>query len=161
MRKYLYLLMLAITFTSCDSDSSSSSVEVGDFNLVFDNKVDQEDLTLNRGLFYTNGSNEDYRVSELKYIISNIELTKSNGDIYTIPVEESYFVIDEAGNKTASLSDIPVGNYTSVSFGFGVDPTKYPIESGTLNFIPTAEETGMLWTWSRGNWNVMDVVCRL
>lgn len=149
MKKYFLILTLAIAFTNCDNDSNPTTTEVGDLNLVFDNKVDTNDLNLDSQT-YSNASDEGYIVSELKYIISNIELTKADGEVYSIPATDSYFVIDEAGNTTASLSDIPAGDYISVRFGFGVDPTKYPIESGTLNFIPTAEEAGMLWTWSAG-----------
>ena len=71
---------------------------------------------------------------------------------YLYPPEQSYFVINEAdlNSQSIQLEGIEAGEYTDITFGFGVNPTKYPIESGTLNFIPTAEEAGMLWTWSAG-----------
>lgn len=149
MRIQLLTLASLILLSSCSGDSSSSTPELGNLNLEFNNLLDGNDLTLDTRT-YTNDSDETYEVNELKYIISNIILTSATGESHTIPVENSYFVINEEGNTTASLTDIPTGNYTSISFGIGVDPTKYPIESGTLNFIPTAEEAGMLWTWSAG-----------
>ena len=73
-------------------------------------------------------------------------------DSLIYPQDQSYFLINEAepSSQNIQLEGIEAGDYTTVTFGFGVDPTKYPIESGTLNFIPTAEEGGMLWTWSAG-----------
>ena len=149
MKIQILTLAFLILLSSCSGDSSSSTPEVGNLDLEFNNLLGNDDLTLNSRT-YTNNSNESYEVSELKYIISNIILTTATGESHIIPIEDSYFVINEDGETTASLTDIPTGNYTGISFGIGVDPTKYPIESGTLNFIPTAEETGMLWSWSAG-----------
>ncbi len=149
MRIYILILASIIILTGCSGDSSPNTPEVGNLTLDFNNLIGDNNLTLNSRV-YTNNSDETYEVSELKYIISNIVLTSATGASHTIPVEDSYFVINQDGATTATLSDIPVGNYTGIRFGVGVDPTKYPIESGTLNFIPTAEEAGMLWTWSAG-----------
>lgn len=149
MKKIFALIALTTILMSCNDDKDDNGQEYGSLQLVFQNTVEEDGLTLNTTT-YENGSEEAYTVSELKYIISNIELKNSNNIVVTIPVENSYFVIDEAGNKTAMLDSIPVGTYTDIAFGFGVDPTKYPIESGSMNFVPTAEEAGMLWTWSAG-----------
>lgn len=150
MKKFIGLLAVAIcVLTSCKEDESSS-LNPGTLNLTFENRIAESPLIL--GETYTNTSNENYRVSELKYIISNITLRRKDGSLFIIPPEESYFVVNQAqaSSLTINLDNIDAGAYESVSFGFGVDPTKYPIQSGTLNFIPTAEETGMLWTWSAG-----------
>ncbi len=149
MKKLFIILSISILTLSCNEDGESVSQDYGALNLTFTNTVNDAALQLNSSS-YINNSDENYSVSELKYIISNIELTRSDNTVVTIPVENSYFVIDEQGAKTALLDSIPVGDYTNISFGFGVDPTKYPIASGSMNFIPTAEEAGMLWTWSAG-----------
>jgi len=143
--KRIFIIALAIaTMFSCKEDEAQIQ-EPGTLNLSFDN-------TINLGESYTNTSGESYTVNELKYIISNITLTRKDGSVVIYPTDQSYFVINEAdaNSLTVQLNDIEAGAYTSMTFGFGVDPTKYPIESGTLNFIPTAEEAGMLWTWSAG-----------
>lgn len=149
MKKICTILAIAVILGSCNEDSEPTAQEFGSLNLEFDNIQGDVDFQLN-DTNYTNESDETYNVSELKYIISNIELTKSDNTVVTIPVNQSYFVINENGSKTAFLDSIPTGTYTNISFGFGVDPTKYPIASGSMNFIPTAEEAGMLWTWSAG-----------
>lgn len=149
MKKILILLTVTTLLLSCNEDRDDNGQEYGSLNLTFENTVGDQPLTLDDQT-YENGSGEGYTVSELKYIISNIELTRSDNTTFTVPVARSYFVIDEEGARTAVVDSIPVGAYTNVTFGFGVDPTKYPIESGSMNFIPTAEEAGMLWTWSAG-----------
>lgn len=151
MKKYLtFLIGVASLLIACDNDESGTiTPDPGNLTIAFENTVNGALLTMTPTP-YMNNSNEAYRVTELKYIISNVTLIKADNTIYIYPVENSYFLIDEDGNKTANLSNIPAGTYKGITFGFGVDPTKYPIESGTLNFIPLAEEADMLWTWSAG-----------
>lgn len=152
MRKYVALAVgFATLLTACNNNDEPGSIvqDPGSLNLTFENVVIGTSISMNP-TSYTNSSNETYTISELKYIISNITLIKSDNTEYIYPVEDSYFLINEDGSKIASLSDIPADTYKGIKFGFGVDPTKYPIESGTLNFIPLAEEAGMLWSWSAG-----------
>ncbi|WP_299208029.1 MbnP family protein [uncultured Dokdonia sp.] len=151
MKKYFTLLVgIASLLTACNNDESNTATpDPGSLSLTFENIVNGASLSMSPTT-YINNTNETYAVSELKYIISNIRLIKPDNSTYTYPVEDSYFLINEDGNKTVNLSNIPVDTYAGITFGFGVDPTQYPIESGTLNFIPFAEEAGMLWTWSAG-----------
>ncbi len=144
-----FLFGIAGLLLACNNDESSTAADPGNLNLVFENTVNGTPLTMD-AITYTNGSNESYGVQELKYIISNITLIKNDNTEFIYPVADSYFLINEEGSKTANLVGIPADTYKAIKFGIGVDPTKYPIESGTLNFIPLAEEAGMLWTWSAG-----------
>ncbi|MEP0263005.1 MbnP family protein [Dokdonia sp.] len=151
MKKAITLLVgIATLLLACNNDESGTTpADPGNLNLVFENTVNGASLMMD-AMTYTNSSNENYGVSELKYIISNITLIKNDDTEYIYPVADSYFLINEEGNKTANLVDVPADTYKAIKFGIGVDPTKYPIESGTLNFVPLAEEAGMLWTWSAG-----------
>lgn len=146
---YLSIITLCIGLLSCNNDESTTK-NPGTLELNFIHTIGSDMLDL--GETYQNTSGESYVVDELKYIISNIRLTDTQGDEFIYPVDESYFVIDQAQPLTQMLrlNNIEAGAYTQLAFGFGVDPTKYPIESGTLNFVPTAEEAGMLWSWSAG-----------
>jgi len=148
MKKIIACFIL-LSLWSCKDDDTTETP--GNLNITFENTVDNTILQLQTET-YTNSSGETYRVNELKYIISNITLSRKDGGTHTIPVDQSYFVINEAdsGSKMITLTDIPAGIYTSMTFGFGVDSSQYPIASGTLNFVPTAEEADMLWSWSAG-----------
>jgi len=149
MKKTIIILLAAIAITACKEDESQTP-DPGILNLTFENVINGSPL--NFGDSHVNTSLETFTVNELKYIISNITLTRKDGSIVVYPPDQSYFVINEAdaNSQSIQLEGIEAGAYTDITFGFGVNPTKYPIESGTLNFIPTAEETGMLWTWSAG-----------
>ena len=147
MKNIIIILFTLLIVTSCKDDDD---VKVGSVNLSFNNKIENTSIVMNTAS-YTNKSNEIYTISELKYIISNIVLIKANGEEFKYPTEKSYFLINEkvAESKTIELSAISEGEYTKVRFGIGVDQSKYPLD-GINNFIPTAQENEMLWSWSAG-----------
>ncbi|MEP2936326.1 MAG: MbnP family protein [Gilvibacter sp.] len=148
MKKFLLIVAIACGMTSCNNDADPASP--GTVNFVFSNKVGSSPLELNSS-FYTNGSGETYSVSELKYIISNIVFIAPNGVEFSYPQESSYFVVnaENESSLTVSLPEVEGRKYSQIRFGFGVDQSNYPL-NGVNNFIPTAEETGMLWSWSAG-----------
>ncbi len=151
MKKLAIIALAFLTIWSCKNDDETPAEPTfGSVVLDFKNTIDNNGVELITDT-YTNGSNEVYNISELKYIISNIVLINSNNEEFVYPVDRSYFLINEEvlGSKKISLADIPAGEYTKVRFGFGVDQSKYPL-NGMANFIPTAEESGMLWSWSAG-----------
>ncbi|PTX64010.1 hypothetical protein C8N46_101620 [Kordia periserrulae] len=146
---YLFSLSLSILVLSCNSDADV--IETSTVEITFDNRISaNQNLTLGTTV-YVNQNNESVVTNELKYIISNIQLTQDNGTIFEYPKADSYFVINEAdlSSLTLNLDGIPVGNYTHISFGIGVDQSEYPLD-GMLNFIPTAEEAQMIWNWAAG-----------
>ncbi|QKX04648.1 hypothetical protein HN014_06880 [Aquimarina sp. TRL1] len=151
MKNFFLIALLAVGIVSCKSDDDSTTdLEPGALTINVSNVIDGKNIELNN-TSYTNKSNETYKIAELKYIISNIVLIKENGDKVAYPVEKSYFLINEEvdASKKIALSDIEGGVYTKISFGFGVDQSNYPL-NGVNNFIPTAEENNMLWSWSAG-----------
>ncbi|WP_046758968.1 MbnP family protein [Kordia jejudonensis] len=150
----IFALILSILITSCKSDTTAPVPleQTSAIALTFDNRISaNQDLSLNTSTF-VNQNNETVQTNELKYIISNITLTQDDGTIFEYPKEDSYFVINEEDPSSLQLvlSEIPIGNYTHISFGIGVDQSKYPLDGGVLNFIPLAEEAGMLWNWAAG-----------
>ncbi|MEM6720574.1 MAG: MbnP family protein [Bacteroidota bacterium] len=147
---YTFALIILILASSCKDDSNA--IETSAVDITFDNRISAtQDLTLGTTV-YVNQNNESVVTNELKYIISNIALIQDNGTIFEYPKDDSYFVINEEdpSSLTLNLTEIPVGNYTQISFGIGVDQSKYPLDGGVMNFIPTAEEAGMLWNWAAG-----------
>ncbi len=155
MKRIIYiLLVLAISVLSCKDDDNNPVIPQETFGTValdFKNTINNSGIELGTDS-YTNQSNEEYIITELKYIISNIVLIKANGEAFVYPVDRSYFVINEevVASQKINLADISAGEYTKIRFGFGVEASKYPFESGMADFIPTAEDNGMLWSWSAG-----------
>jgi hypothetical protein len=147
---YIFLFSLLIIVSSCKDDTDP--IETSAATITFDNRISaNEDLSLGNTTF-VNQNNETVLTNELKYIISNIALIQDNGTVFEYPKEDSYFIINEADPSSLSLdlTGIPVGNYTQIAFGIGVDQSKYPLDGGVLNFVPQAEEAGMLWNWAAG-----------
>ena len=118
----------------------------GSVNLSFVNMAGSDNLQLGNAYYLTQNS-DSVKVDVFKYYVSNFQLVKDDGSIYTIP--ETYFLVDAA--KTASLnqvlSNVPPGNYTSLKFIIGVDSLRNVSGAQTGALDPA---NGMFWTWSTG-----------
>ena len=153
VKKICVVILISFFISACSSDNTTEAdaqIEVGDLQINFTNTVGEEDLNLNTQTYSKNGG-ETFKVDELKYIISNIVLTDTDGNQFVYPQADSYFLINEevAPSKNIRLDSIDANTYTSITFGFGVDQSNYPL-NGIDNFVPTAEDSGMLWAWSAG-----------
>lgn len=151
LNKAMAIIAISAALTSCSSDEVAIS-GTGNLDLEFDNSYGENDLLLN-SQSYTTANNEALKISTLKYIVSNIVLTKEDGTTYTYPKSQSYFIIDESDSekRVAGLVDVPAGNYTKVTFGIGVDKTQWELgASGQGDFLATAQAAGMMWSWTAG-----------
>lgn len=155
MKRILFLaIACSVTLLSCKKD------DVPEYNpnvkapltVEFDNIVGAADLQLVTGS-YTNGTGETFTVSKFKYYISNIVLTKTDGSIYTVPQNESYFLVDESDidSHEAALS-VPEGEYKTLAFTIGVDSLRSTMDislrTGVLD--PTLDGGDMYWSWNSG-----------
>jgi hypothetical protein len=152
--KILVLLAFITLFTSCNDDDSvlNNTSGTGTLKVEFDNAFNGDDLILN-GQTYTTSQNEVLKISTVKYIVSNIVLTKDDGSIYTYPKSESYFIVNESdlASQILQLENVPAGNYTKVTFGIGVDREQFNLgASGQGDFLAWAQAEDMLWSWSAG-----------
>lgn len=151
----LAVLATALLLISCnDSDNSflSNPVGKGSLTVEFDNSFAGNDLILNAPNMATSG-NEVLKISNIKYIVSNIVLTDENGNVFTYPKSESYFIINEAdpGSLFLTLSNIPAANYTRLQFGIGVDRAQWELGAeGQGDFLSHADAQDMLWSWASG-----------
>ncbi|WP_298148659.1 MbnP family protein [Flavobacterium sp.] len=136
---------------SCSSDDEAITGQ-GKLNLEFDQVFGGADLILRtQANALSNG--EILKVDELKYIVSNIRLTKSDGTVFTYPKSASYFIVDESDVQTQllTLDGVPAGDYVSVTFGIGVDQEQFNLgAAGQGNFLALAEAESMMWSWSAG-----------
>ena len=119
-------------------------------NLVlnFKNMVDDRPLQLNDSINkYNNANGDDFYVTTFKYYISNIVLTKANGEEVSMP--ESYFLVNaaEPASLTQELTGVPAGKYKSIRFTIGVDSLRNFAGAQTGCLDPA---NGMFWTWKSG-----------
>ena len=133
------LLLVAIStiiMISCKKDDESS--KTGNVNLKFNHKVGSEQLEFNK-LKYTNYSGHNYEVRTLKYFISNITFTRSDGtnEVYKTPV---YIDAEDPATLNYDNIEIPSGIYTSVGMTFGIDSNM-----NISDTLKTLEEVAMAW----------------
>lgn len=150
--KLFVFFLFTLTFYSCSNDETSSDLS-GNGNLVlkFDNIYNENDFAFNTP--YNNSNGEIIKANKLKYIISNIRLTKEDGSLFTIPKSESMFIVNEANSESTfiTLQNVPASNYNGITFGIGVDQAQFNTGAdGQGNFLALAQSENMLWTWAAG-----------
>ena len=144
----------ALTLSSCKKEATPeyNPNAKADLSVEFDNVAGAADLQLNTGN-YTNAAGESFKVTKLKYYVSNFKLTNVNGTVYTVPQKDSYFLIDESDATThAPVLSVPEGEYKSISFMIGVDSLRNTMDvsqrTGVLDVSGVA--TDMYWSWNSG-----------
>lgn len=145
------VIAIAIALFSCTDKNDEVITGVGNLKLEFDNVYNTNNLAFDTP--YTNSNGEVVKINKLKYIVSNIVLTKADGTTYVVPTAQRYFIVDEATAASAllNLPNIPAGNYTKVSFGIGVDQAQFNLgATGQGDFLALAQTAGMMWSWSAG-----------
>jgi len=157
MKKILSLIALAaIAFTSCkknDSPSDTYNPAVkAPLSVEFDNIAGTSDLQLSTG-FYTNAAGESFKVSRLKYYVSNFVLTRTDGTVYTVPQDSCYFLIDENDATTRQpVMNVPEGEYKTLKFIVGVDSLRSTMDiskrTGVLD--PRSTASDMYWDQNNG-----------
>lgn len=148
------LLAATLLLSSCSKDDSTietTPTGVGTLKLEFDNVYRGANFAFNTQ--YTNTNGDKIKTTKIKYIISNVVLTKKDGTTLTYPKAQSYFIVDEAlaASQVISLLNIPAGDYIAVKFGIGVDKAQWELgATGQGDFLATAQTAGMMWSWSAG-----------
>lgn len=144
------LALATVLATGCKKDSDPSTPQTGVFAVELENAVGARPLNLNTNT-YTTAAGDQFTVSTFKYYLSNFTLTKADGSTYAVP--NSYFLVDQAKSDSQhlDLKDVPVGDYTGLSFTVGVDSAR--TKAGNLTGVLDANN-GMWWDWSKEFINV-------
>lgn len=136
-------------FSGCkkDGDSLATTSQV---NFTVENMAGAQDLALNSTVACT-AAGETFTVSTFEYYLSNIKFTKSDGTVYAAP--DTYYLVNQA--KPTSLSfvvpNVPVGDYTGVSFLVGVDAQKTGLTDPATFTGDLNQANNMYWTWNSGH----------
>lgn len=149
----LFAATLCIALISCNNDDDSPSISgTGNLTVEFDQAYGANDLIFNAAQA-ANSEDEVLKIGLVKYIVSNIVLTKEDGSTYVYPKNESYFIIDEsdANQHGFELHGVPAGNYTKITFGIGVDQAQWELGAdGQGDFLALAQAEDLMWNWSAG-----------
>jgi len=143
------LLTLAIGALLGCKKTPDSQPTVGTVSLELANMAGAKSVALD-GTAYATASGETFTVSTLKYYLSNFKFTKSDGSTYAAPGEYHLVDADKASSTAFTISQVPVGDYTGVSFLVGVDSTTTKADplslTGDLN-----PANNMYWAWASGH----------
>ncbi len=153
------LLAAAALLSSCSQENEvSPAVTSGSADLTFDAVVNDADFTLSKD-FTISGTT--YNFSTLRYWVSNLKLVKANGEAYSVP--NSYYLLEETKEisvqdgsfkyparkrEQIQLTNIPVGEYTSLEFSVGVDSVynnNLSLQAGELSQLNGM--TNISWMW--------------
>lgn len=151
LKNIIAVAAIALSLVSCSTDDTAVSGQ-GKLEVEFDNIFGSANLILNSQDNVTS-QGETLNVSDVKYIISNIELTKEDGTVFIYPKAAGYFIVSEANaaSQVLELENIPAGNYTKIKFGIGVDEAQYNAgQTVQGDFFALAQNEDMAWSWSAG-----------
>lgn len=155
MKKNIYqaiaALAMALTIVSCSSDDETVAGN-GSLKIEFENGYADNSLIFGSPMMATS-QNETLKISRVKYIVSNIVLTKEDGTTFTYPKSQSYFIVDASNPASLilNLNNVPAANYTAVKFGIGMDQAQYELGvDGQGDFWTEAQTADMTWNWASG-----------
>jgi len=94
----------------------------GNVEIQFTQTVDDKPVQTGQ-LIYLNAAGNLYQVDEVKYFVSRILLKSTSGKTLEITQDNGIHYVDNGISKTLRwlLSEIPQGEYSAISFVFGLD----------------------------------------
>jgi len=146
-RLHIAGLIVFLLITACHKkDDPVNTPATSNITVTLQNMCGTDPLTLNT-VWYKNANGDSIRISKFNYFISNIKLVKEDGTVFA--ETESYHLVqgDKENSKTFTISNVPFGTYTSMSFIIGVDSARNVSGAQTGDLDPTS---GMFWDWNTG-----------
>ena len=161
----LCVALAILFFSACQQDGDSEgAIDVGDFEIEFDNIALIDDVARQLKLAgigdttyqYTNGMEQPFNITLLRYFISEIILEGPNGEYFAdkmnadVSGSEGYYIIDEAKpeSQLITLKNVPAGKYDRVTFTVGVD--EEGIIEGAAGGALDPATNNMFWNWNAG-----------
>lgn len=141
----MFVALISNACTEEQAPSKPTEAQKGTFSIELEHTFDQSPLVM--GQSYTNGSGESLSFTTVRYYVSNIQLEKMDGTVWS--ETESYHLVDadDAGSALLTLTDVPVGEYHKISYQIGVDSARNVsgAQDGALS-----PANNMFWTWNSG-----------
>ncbi len=119
--KFLFGLSALLTLNSCGEEEDS--VEYANVVFIFSHQVAEQALILD-DISYTNEAGNNFSVETLKYFISDITFHGADGDDVFFDFEHYVDARDGVTLSIGSATEVPFGEYTHVSFTFGLNAEK-------------------------------------
>ncbi|MBP1840674.1 MbnP family protein [Formosa algae] len=160
LKIYALLVCASLSILSCSDDDMPVANEVTlEFTNTFSGTtIVLGDDTSTEATVNTSDQGQVHHFAELKYVISNIRLIKTDGTEipYNINnLDTGATVVDQSKKETLQyvLSDIPTDEYSQIKFGLGVRSDLNTLDEVSFpEFYATAgaNDTEMHWEWGTG-----------
>lgn len=132
------LLIIVLTVLSCTDCDDDPIIENATTTLKFSHNWDGTAVTNAdfNTIKFTNANGDLLSIERLRYVISNITFTTAANEQIVLDV---YNLVDVTNNNLSftPATEIPIGNYTNVSFTFGLnneDNSKNLIDLNSASF---------------------------
>lgn len=139
----LYVAFFLLLFgTACNKQSGSSKADEGSVELHISHTINGLPIEFNK-LQYTNAAGNQYLITEIQWFLSDIRLQNAKGENILIGTDgEEYYIDTDIPNSLQfkAGTGIPAGDYTGISFTFGINETK----NLSLRFV-NPPESFMFW----------------
>lgn len=139
---YLIIIIISTILVSCKDDPLKN--ETGDINFNILYNIDGENLLLDT-IKYTNAAGNKYSVNHFEYYISGVTFIKNNESKHTSN-EVCYINIKKSNTNVLNFTNIPIGEYKTVTFYIGLD--SFTNKSNKLT--NTIENVNMAWPDAMG-----------
>lgn len=137
------LVILALMMTAgCNKSGGSHKAKEGFIEIQIKHTISDLPLEVNK-LQYTNAAGNQYLVTEIQWFLSDIKLHSSSGKTILLGENGEEYYIDTdipASMRLRPSVSIPAGDYTGLSFTFGINEKK----NTTLRFV-NPPESFMFW----------------
>ena len=138
----LLLFLTGVLITGCKKDDNNDDptpVKNVQLNFAFSHRVGTTPLSYDV-MSYNNDAGNNYSVVTLKYFVSDIRLHKADGS--SVLIDEAHYVDGTDANTMVftPTAKVPEGNYSSISFIYGLNEDK-----NVTGSYPNPPESLMEW----------------
>lgn len=148
----LLVFLSSLGFMSCSPADEINPNDTNSVILEFENVVGGQRLALGTAT-YTNPAGEPFTITRLNYFVSNIKMTKSDGQEVTFPGR--YFLVRQSDPTSwkITLPEVPAGDYIKLDYLIGVDSLRSVADisqrTGVLDPASYGDDN-MYWSWNSG-----------
>ena len=146
MKRILGILILIVTiFIGCDT--AEENIGYGNLVLNFEHKVDNDPASYDL-MIYKNSAGNNYEISEVQWIISDLILIGKDNTEWPVGGEDWIHYIDSdlASTLRWEISElIKAGEYTDIRFTFGIKG-----EKNAPGMFTDPPESNMIWPYHMG-----------
>ena len=150
MKRIVLAIILLSIFSACkkkeiDIDPAETAEESGQVDLHIKTVINGKKI-IPFNTQFVNLCGDTFKISSLRYYISNVKLKKSDGTFYA--PEGSYYLMDVSKKDSIlNVLRVPFGTYTQLEFSIGVDSVRNHSGAQTGALDPVYQ---MIWTWQTG-----------